>query len=67
MPSNILTPHEIQQLIDKLEQQAIEAETKAIAKKYVNHFDARTEYTALSMTAALLRSHIQELSALLHQ
>ena len=66
MSSNILTPLEIQQLIDKLEQQAIEAETKAIAKKFVKHLDAQSEYLALASTAALLRTQIQELSALLH-
>lgn len=67
MHTNILRPHEIQQIIDKLEQQALNLETEAIAKKHVNHFDAQTEYLAASQAAAVTRHQIQELAALLHQ
>lgn len=67
MPSsNILTHLEIQQLIDKLEQQAINLETEAVAKKHVNHFDAQAQYLAASQAAAVTRHQIQELAALLH-
>jgi hypothetical protein len=68
MPSsNILSPHEIQQLIDRMEQQAIRLETEAIAKKHVKNAASQAQYLAASRAAAVTRHQIQELAALLHQ
>lgn len=67
MHTNILRPHEIQTLIDKLEQQALKLETEAVAKKHINHFDAQTEALVAAQAAAVTRNQIQELAALLHQ
>ena len=65
--SNILSNREIQQLIDKLEQQAINLETEAVAKKHVNHHAFQNQYLAASQAAAVTRHQIQELAALLYQ
>ena len=67
MHTNILRPHEIQQLIDKLEQQAINLETEAVAKKHVKNATSQAQYLAASQAAAVTRHQIQELAALLHQ
>jgi hypothetical protein len=67
MNTNILRPHEIQTLIDKLEQQALKLETEAVAKKHINHHASQTEALVASQAAAVTRHQIQELAALLHQ
>lgn len=66
LSSNILSPHEIQQLIDKLEQQALNLETEAVAKKHINHHAFQHQALAASQAAAVTRHQIQELAALLH-
>lgn len=62
----ILTRQEIRALIDKLVIKAEALELEAIAKSKARHEQRQLEGQAARKAAKIIRSNIQELTALLH-